>query len=76
MVRELMLAALMINHIQMPLLVQAKVNSATEMTIHLLPPNRNKIVVRFVGLIASNDKSRRDKSRRNIEKMQKKNSVG
>ena len=34
-----MLAELMINHMQMPLLVPvpAKVNSATEMTVHLLP---------------------------------------
>ena len=80
-----MLAELMINHMQMPLLVPvpAKVNSATEMTVHLLPLKCIKAAVRFVGLIAlltirlSNDKSRREfKCRRNKEKMQTKDSVG
>ena len=79
-----MLAELMINHMQMPLLVPvpAKVNSATEMTVHLLPLECIKAAVRFVGLIAlliirlSNDKSRREfKCSRNSNKKQKKNSV-
>ena len=61
-----MLAALMIIHIIMLLLVPTKQNSATETKVHSLPPNRNKKAVHIVRHIALlimilyKDKSRRD----------------